>query len=84
MAKDESEVFGIASVFLGVFSIMASLSLAVGLGLGILSVACSRIQKSKADNKLARWGLVLGSIGIVANLVMFILFVLVFSGRFSF
>ncbi|MAE49719.1 hypothetical protein CMI48_02710 [Candidatus Pacearchaeota archaeon] len=76
MPKEGSSNAAIASVILGVISIVFSLSVLFGQGagiaLGIIGFIFALVARNDANKKWANWGLALSIIGIALNLIILI------------
>ncbi len=83
MAKEESKhvsgdnSFGIASVVLGILSILfASIN---GLILGIMALVFARKQMSKHANKWGKNGKILAIIGIILSIIVIIITIVLYK-----
>ncbi|MFH1181418.1 MAG: hypothetical protein V1702_00500 [Candidatus Woesearchaeota archaeon] len=63
MAKRQDNMFGIASLILGIVSIISILEVSFAVALGILAIASSLKQITKSPNGIATAGLITGIIG---------------------
>jgi|SRR3989338_2972067 len=70
----EDNSFGVASVILGIFSIMFSSPPLYGIILGIISLVFANKQQKRKANRWGKNGKVLAIIGIILSVVFSILF----------
>jgi len=79
MAKEENNNFGILSVSCSILGICLALvpvfGLFAGILLSVLGIVFGIIQFRHAKNHWATWGIILGAVGIVGNIVAFKLIV---------
>lgn len=66
--------FGVASVILGIFTILSPAPL-YGFISGITALIFSFKQKKISKNNWSRWGLALSIIGIILNILAYILLI---------
>jgi hypothetical protein len=76
MPKEGSSNAAIASVILGIVSVIFSLSVifgqGAGLALGVVAFIFAIAARNDANKKWANWGLALSLIGIALNLVILV------------
>lgn len=77
--KKEDNYFGVASVILGILSLVFAFAVVLGslggLILGVIGLIFAIAQNKRMKNKWATWGMALSIIGIVINVVIFVLLV---------
>ncbi len=70
-AENKTNDFGLASVILGILSIL--FASAPGLLLGVIGIIFAQKQKKHFKNKWAQWGLILSIIGIILSIVVLVI-----------
>ena len=70
MAKEGDNSFGVASVVLGILSILSSIIFPIALILGVTSLIFGLIQRKNHKNNWATSGIVLGVAGIILSLLV--------------
>ncbi|MFH1271199.1 MAG: hypothetical protein ABII03_06210 [Nanoarchaeota archaeon] len=70
--KKEDNSFGVASVILGIFSILSAYPPLHGIILGVIALIFGIKQQKLSPNKWGRRGKVLAIIGIVISVLFFI------------
>jgi len=89
MAKEASgdNSFGILSVGFGILSLVFAFSVILGsiagTILGVLGFIFALVQRKRSKNKWAKTGLVLSLIGVVINVILFIILVTTIAGIVS-
>lgn len=77
MKKEKSNGAGVASLVLGILSIIAFLYLSViGIIMGIIGIVLAAIQNKKWKNSIATAGLVASIIGTTLSLLVILFFLL--------
>ncbi len=78
MASSDNS-FGIASVILGILSLVCALAIIFGSLAGIILAIISLIfalkQRKIAKNSWAKWGIALSIIGLILNIVVFFILI---------
>lgn len=62
--------FGIASVIIGILSVLFSILIGIGIILGILGLIFGFVQRKKEKNKWSLWGIILSIIGIILGILI--------------
>ncbi len=71
--KSNDNNFGVASVILGIISIVFAFGINVhGTILGIIGLIFALVQRKNSKNKWASWGIILNVIGIILNILVLI------------
>jgi hypothetical protein len=83
MKPNHSNGFGVASLVLGILSIILFWVPFLNIVLGILGIVFSIKQKRISSNGLATAGLVTSIIGLVFSTLVFIIWLLAYFGVFS-
>jgi heme/copper-type cytochrome/quinol oxidase subunit 2 len=75
MPKEDSKgdnSFGVASVILGILAVLFSILPIYGIVLGIIGIVFACLQRKRANNKWALWGLILSIAGIVMSILIYV------------
>lgn len=80
MEKKGDNSFGVASLVLGIVSVVLSPTIIFSSVLGIVGLIFGFIQRKDSKNKWSIWGIVLSIIGILVSLVILIAIIKIIGG----
>jgi len=71
MAKEGDNSFGVASVVLGILSVLSFIVFPIALILGVISLVFGILQRKRSKNNWANSGIVLAIIGILLGSLIY-------------
>ena len=69
MAKEGDNSSGVASVVLGILSVLSFIIFPISLVLGVTSLIFGLVQRKNHKNNWATWGIILSVVGIVLSIL---------------
>jgi len=72
VSKTDNNSFGVASVILGIFSVLFAYPPLYGLILGVTALVFAKKQRNRAANSWSKAGKILSIIGIILSVLLFI------------